>query len=270
MKILVTAILCALLAVPCTGYPNPVDSFPESIGTDPALAITGEVKAWSPDNMFEHVNGEAELLIRYGALSLSFVSYENGSGDYVSVDILDLGEPINAYGLFRLYSGCDGEELTIHGATVLADEYTQYALWGQYFLRINLDISDNTNTGSALVADFLKHFSEHVPERSPLPSTLEILQLNARNPCEVNYHPEHIDYDLETGPGYSWVGKDGNSYSAVVLESEERAELRYRALKGKGVAHLLLWKNGVIWNTADDGEPTDDMKETIRQIVENL
>ena len=226
------------------------------------------MQTWTPDNMYEHVNGEAELLIRYGALGLGFAAYENEAGNYVSVDILDLGEPINAYGLYRLYAGCDGEELQMSGADVLIDDYTQYGFYGRYFLRINLDISDNI-TGQTLVEDFLVHFTDQVSEPSPLPPVLTILQQSAHKPCDVNYHPEHIDYDLESGPGYSWVGTDGESYAAIILDSEESAARQSNILTQKGLTNLVLYKNSVLWNKAGTGESTDYMQRTIRQIVDH-
>ena len=267
MYLSAASFLFVFLAVPFTAYSFSPETVPESLGSDPVLTRTGNMQTWTPDNMYEHVNGEAELLIRYGARGLGFASYENETGEYLSVDILDLGEPINAYGLYRLYAGCDGEELALQGATVLADDFTQYGVYGRYFLRINLDTSDNTDA-RALVEDFIVHFTSQVPEPSPLPRALEILQQNADQPCEVNYHPEQIDYDLETGPGYSWRGTDGQSYAAIVLDSEERAAQQSEALTQKGVATLVLYKNGVLWNKEDAGEPTDDMKQTIRHMVE--
>lgn len=268
MYLSVASILLALLAVPLTSFSFSPDMVPETLGSDSVLTKTEEMQTWTPDNMYEHVNGEAELLIRYGARGLGFAAYENEAGDYVSVDILDLGKPINAYGLYRLYAGCDGEELQISGAALLADDYTQYGFYGRYFLRINLDTSDNID-GPTLVEDFLTHFTGQGPEPSPLPPALTILQQNADKACEVNYHPEHIDYDLETGPGYSWVGTDGESYAAIILDSEESATRQSNALTQKGLANLVLFKNSVLWNKAGKGETTDYMKQTIRQIADN-
>lgn len=262
------SILCALVVFPFTAYSITPDLVPRSIGSDPVLARTEEMRTWSPDNMYEHVNGEAELLIRYGAGSLGFAAYENENGDYVSVDILDLNKPINAYGLYRLYAGCDGEELALHGAIVLADDFTQYGFYGQYFLRINLDISDNTD-GRALVEDFLNHFTNQVAGPPSLPPALTILQQRTDKPCEVNYHPEQIDYDLETGPGYSWVGTDGESYAAIILDFDENAAQQAQALMQKGLANLVRYENGVIWSKGDKQASTDYMTQTIKQMVEN-
>ena len=262
------SLLFTFLVVPITAYSITPDLVPEVIGADPVLTRTEEMQTWTPDNMYEHVNGEAELLIRYGASGLGFAAYENETGDYVAVDILDLGEPINAYGLYRLYAGCDGEELALHGATVLADDFTQYGFYGQYFLRINLDTSENID-GRALVEDFLNHFTDRVAGPPSLPPTLAVLQQNADKPCEVNYHPEQIDYDLETGPGYSWVGTDGESYAAIILDSDESAAQQAETLRQKGLANLVRYENGVIWRKGDTQEPTDYMTQTIKQMVEN-
>ena len=261
------SLLFALLILPFTAYSLPPDLVPESIGSDPVLKRTEEMRTWTPENMYEHVNGEAELLIRYGAEGLGFAAYENENGDYVSVDILDLGKPINAYGLYRLYSGCDGQELAIHGATVLADDYTQYGFYGRYFLRINLDTADPRD-GQVLVEDFLSRFTSQAAGPSSLPPALALLQESAGKPCEVNYHPEHIDYDLETGPGYSWIGKDGESYAAIILDSNESAAHQSEALRQKGLANLVHYENGVLWNKAAMEEPTDYMRLTIKQIVD--
>ena len=267
MYFLAAAFLFAFLVAPFTAYSLPPDLVPESIGSDPVLKRTEEMRTWNPDNMYEHVNGEAELLIRYGTSGLGFAAYENETGDYVSVDILDQGEPINAYGLYRLYSGCDGEELVIHGATVLADDFTQYGFYGRYFLRINFDIGDTVD-GRALVEDFLSHFTSRIGDPPALPPALALLQESADKPCEVNYHPEHIDYDLETGPGYSWVGKDGESYAAIILDSNESAAQQSEALMQKGLANLVRYENGVIWNKEDTAEPTGYMRQTIEQMVD--
>ena len=264
MNILVKFILFAILTIPSASYSFNITAFPKLMGADPALTRIDKIQTWTPKTMFEHVNGEAELLKRYGAVSLTFVSYENGSGDYVSVDILDLGRPINAYGLYRLYAGCDGQEYNISDATVLADEYSPYALLGQYFLKINIDISSNADRGSVLVNDFLVHFSNHLPEQSAVPSTLKFLKMNARTPCEVNYHPEHIDYDLESGPGYSWVGRDGNTYFVTILDSQDNAENYSKSMKDKGTVSVLFWQNVVIWQKTEEDGSTDYMKEIIK------
>ncbi len=218
--------------------------------------------------MYEHVNGEAELLKRYGAASLTFAAYENENGDYFAIDVLDLQEPINAYGLYRLYAGCDGTEYSVLEATVLADEYAPHALWGPYFFRFNVDISGDSGGGKELVDDFLKNFISSLPDHPPLPSTLELLQQEARQPCEVNYHPEHVDYDLESGPGYTWTGPDEQTYFIAVLRSPDEAKRHADLLKNRGLQTLLVLNNAIIWQKVDEKRPTAYMEEILKEVIE--
>ena len=87
------------------------------------------------------------------------------------------------------------------------------------------------------------------------------MKQHALHPCEVNYHPDQIVYDLETGPGYSWVGKDGESYYALLLDSEQNAAGKAEELKDRGVGPMVRWQHAVVWKSADQGEATDYMKE---------
>lgn len=269
MYFLAASFLFSILAAPFTAYCFSPELVPETLGSEPVLTLTDEVQTWSPDNMYEHVNGEAELLIRHGTSGLAFAAWENETGAYVSVDIIDLQKPINAYGLYRLYTGCETEDATIQGVTVHLDDYTNYAVYGQYFLRINLDTGDQSEHNSALLENFLSHFVARLPEQAPLPAALEILQQHALRPCEVNYHPDQIDYDLETGPGYSWVGKDGATYYAILLDSEQGAARKSEELKNRGVGPMARWKQAVVWKSADQGEAADYLKEIATQIARN-
>lgn len=268
MNICSALLLFAVLILPITAYTEDIFNFPNSIGADPALTRVDEVRTWDPDNMYEHVNGEAELLKRYGATGLTFVSYENDKGDYFSIDVLDMGKPINAYGLYRLYAGCDGTEYSFLEATVLADEYAPHALLGRYFFRFNVDISDDTGAGKELVDDFLKTFISSVSEQPPLPPTLELLTQKALQPCEVNYHPEHVDYDLESGPGFTWIGPDEQTYFITILRSPNEAELHADSLKNGGIKTLRVRDNAVIWQKVDGQRATAYMEEILKEVIE--
>ncbi len=239
---------CVVFFLPLVCISAELPVFPKSIDGVRELPQAAEVKTWSPDTMFEHVNGEAELLKRYGAESLAFTYYDNTQGDYLSVELLDMGMPINAYGLYRLYADCEDGEYQVAGATVLGGDYTSYAMLGRHFLRVNAEMSD-ADDGKAIVDNFLKQFAEKLPAETSgkSMSVLEYLQGKARKPCEVHYHPENLDYDLETGPGYAWVGPDGQNYFLNILPTDSAARQHADMLGKKGVTTLLASGKAVIW-----------------------
>ena len=260
--------LFAAFLLPVSVTAADIYTLPDSIGSNPILTRVEELKSWTPDTMYEHVNGEAELLKRYGALSLAYVSYEDEGGAYLSAEILDMGAPVNAFGLYRLYAGCDGDENSFSGATVLSGDFSSYAFLGKHFMRIDVDTNDGHEASKPLVDEFLLAFSKGLSASDPLPAVIERLKRMARKPCEVGYHPEHVDYDLEAGPGYIWIGPDGGTYFVRILPSPEEAEIYATALASRGAQAVLAWINVVTWAKVPTLQTPVYLKEVVKTLVE--
>lgn len=267
MQILPILLLFVTLHLPVSAATADNFLLPDSIGVNPVLTMVDGAKTWSPENMYEHINGEAELLKRYGAVRLTYAAYENESGGYLSADILDLGATVNAFGLYRLYTGCDGGEYRSYGATVLPGEYTFYATQGRYFMRIDFEAGEVAIKGKNLVDNFLSKLQELMPPSEPLPLVVKQLEKIAEKPCEVGYHPEHVDYDLESGPGFSWIGPKGTTFFLRFLASREAAELYATGLRNKGVKTVLSSGKGVVWPKAYTEETADYLGKVLHQLV---
>ena len=255
------------LIFPITGMAAGIPALPDSFGQDPALTMVEKQQAWNPDNMYEHVNGEAELLKRYGAVGLGYAVYENESGAFLSVDILDMGVPVNAFGLYSLYAGCDGKEYRDSGATVLSGDFTSYAVLGPYFMRIDHETDGNRETGKSLVGEFLAELLKRkIPVSGKLPGVVGHLKELARKPCEVGYHPEHVDYDLETGPGYTWIGPNGVTYLISFLPSPDEGKAYAGILRSKGVPTVLISGKAVAWPK----KPTEGTDEYLEGVLKKV
>ena len=261
-------LLLGILSLPAAGHSDNVIPLPGSFGPEPLLVMVDEVKGWTPENMYEHVNGEAELLKRYGARNLYYASYENDNGAYLTVDIVDMGVPVNAFGLYNLYAGCDGEEYSTSGATVLSGDFTSYAVRGRHFIRIDFDAGEKGGSGRSTVKIFLSELSKSLPSPEPLPRAVNKLKKLARKPCEVAYHPEHVDYDLQSGPGYRWVGPDGETCFVTFFPSPDKARAHAAVLKNRGVSTLLVGGNAVTWAKVSTVKTVDYLKKVLNQVVD--
>ena len=269
MRIFPFILLAAtLLLFPPAGSAGDMLALPDSIGENPVLSRIEGPTLWTPDTMYEHVNGEAELLKRYGVVSLTYAAYESKGGDYLSADILDMGASVNAFGLYSLYAGCDGDEYSAYGATLLSGDFTFYAVLGRYFMRIDFELSEESEEGKELVDDFLSTLQRSMPPSQPLPETVGLLKKIARAPCEVGYHPEHLDYDLETGPGFLWIGPDGEKYFLSFLPSREAAEGYAAALRKKGVLTVLSRNKAVSWSLHSAEEAARYLKDVLKTVAE--
>ena len=241
---------------------------PDSFGSEHLMSLVEKPGTWTPENMYEHVNGEAELLKRYGAVHLYNAAYEHEDGARLSVDLLDMGEAVNAFGLFRLYAGCDGAEYNISGTTVLSGDFTSYATRGRYFMRIDHDAGEGSVAPNTLLAEFMTVLSAVLPAPGPLPAGVEELEALARKPCEVSYHPEHADYELETGPGYTWIGPDGGTYFIGILPSSREADLQAASLRKMGVPIVMVQGNAVTWSKVRGEADENYLKKVLEKVVE--
>jgi len=230
------------------------------------MTMSGDVQNWPPETMYEHVNGEAELLKRYGALGVSYALYEGAEDTVLSVDIVDLGVPVNAFGLLALYTGCDGRPEEIAGTLVYMGTYTSYARRGSLFFRVDVDADD----GAPITREFFEALpdalSRKLAKPEPLPPVLAVFQKAARKPCEVGYNPEDVDYDLEAGPGYTWTGPDGQSCFARLFSSTEQASEFVAVLKGKEVKLAVKNSRVVAWSKTD----TDGTRNYLTEITDKV
>jgi hypothetical protein len=241
-------------------------SLPDSFGSKPILTRVEEPKSWTAQTMYEHINGEAELLKRYGAVLLTYVSYEGEGGIYLSADILDMVHPLNAFGLYRLYAGCDGEEHNVGQVSVLSGDYTSYAYLGPYFLRIDFESGEDDVDGQSLADSFLTALARRISTPDPLPPLVEQLNNLSRNPCEVGFHPEHIDYDLESGPGFTWTGKDGRKYYASFFPSPEAAREHASGLKDRGAPLVVVSGRAVAWPKENTAQAAGYLENVLQNI----
>ncbi len=83
---------------------------------------------YSPQNLYKYINGEADFYISYGFVSLVGANYSSGSesSDSITIDIYDMGEKLNAFGVFQSKRGRESSSLKIGAASFGADGYVVF------------------------------------------------------------------------------------------------------------------------------------------------
>jgi len=98
-------ILLGILAV--TGCarpaePTPADLFPRS-GEVPGWRPSGETQTYTRENLFDYMDGEAEMYFVYGFEEMRMQEYVGEEEGLVRVEIYRVDTDENAYGLFTFY-----------------------------------------------------------------------------------------------------------------------------------------------------------------------
>lgn len=99
---------------------------PSSRNTDLSIGITpenwkimGEVEFFSPETLYEKINGRADQYLTYDMVKLTCIGFINNSNPNQFIDIFayDMASPLNAFGIFSLekYGGQSIEQLGREG-----------------------------------------------------------------------------------------------------------------------------------------------------------
>ena len=72
--------------------------------------LAPEVENYTPENLYEYIDGASELYISYGFEKLFTRRYQSGQPD-ITVDLFDMGDPGNAFGIFAHSQEAPGQEV---------------------------------------------------------------------------------------------------------------------------------------------------------------
>ncbi len=97
-----------------------------------------EPQSYLPDNLFEYINGEAELYNDYHFVGMATAAYIRGDDMNMtySVDISDMGTPLDAFGIYSRHRSPELEYAAI-GEEATVSELNIRFYKGRYFVQIN-------------------------------------------------------------------------------------------------------------------------------------
>ncbi|MEJ2050823.1 MAG: hypothetical protein P8Y60_13490, partial [Calditrichota bacterium] len=110
---------------------------------DNTWTLDGEVEEYRPENLFQYIDGEAEMYNDYGFVDMITAYYINDQRTDLafSLDIYDMGSPLNAFGIYSAYRRPDlrfapfGKEATVSSTNIRLYK-------GRYFVQVNVGAID--------------------------------------------------------------------------------------------------------------------------------
>ena len=157
--------------------------FPQSVdGWRPAASD----KCFNPDNLYEHINGGAELFISYDFKKSCTRTYSHGDEAEISIDIFDMGVPKNAFGVFG-HSRETTDRTVGQGCQIYEDAVIFWQ--SRYYVAITCFKCPDDIQGVLL--RMARHISDAIGEQGTLPAVITKLPADGLHRESILYfnHP---------------------------------------------------------------------------------
>jgi hypothetical protein len=137
----------------------------------PEWQMEGKPYGFVPQDLYEYINGEAEFFIAFGFIGLTGANYTSiaGGKDSVTIDIYDMGNKLNAFGVFQSKRGVRASALNLGAASTGSDGYLAFYK-DRFFVEIQAYITREKERHMA--ETMAASIAEHLPGDNTPPSEL--------------------------------------------------------------------------------------------------
>jgi len=170
-----------------TSWALPLESLIPKKGLPDGWAIIHGPQTYNKKTLFEHVNGQAELFLKYGFEKSVFAVYQNkkDSKDQIEMDIYDLGNVVQAFGVFSRFRN---EDLPGgFGLDSFLDDHSALFYKGRYFI-----MAYATASNPDLLKQFSLLISSKITDLSPPPKEINYFPKDRLKPGSVQYFSEGL------------------------------------------------------------------------------
>ncbi len=154
------------------------------------------VSFYSPDNLYEYMDGGADIFVLYGVKSMLHLDAKVGAVD-VTVDIFDMGTPNAAFGMYAAERSPDYDFIAMG-----AEGYRNKGILNFVQSRFYIKLAGFGVGADAVLEAWAKALSARVGSDTGLPAMLTHLPSNHRKPHSEQYIPNDPLGHSFLGPAY--------------------------------------------------------------------
>jgi len=174
------------------GGGSPVN-FPEV----PGFVLTTEERVYEPSNLWDFIDGAADLFVSYGFLDLHIAYYRSNDGAEIKAEVYRHDTPENAFGMYS-QERSPGLNFVNVGTQGYAEEGIVNFLAGQHYVKLS-----SNQTGRALQDSMLaiaRKLATAIGQSVTWPKALALLPVEGRVPNSEQYIAEsYLGYTFLRG-----------------------------------------------------------------------
>ena len=170
--------------------------------------------------LFEHIDGEAELFLKYGFQNSAFAVYQNEKNreNQIELDIYGLGNVVEAFGVFSRFRNEDRPGG--FGLDSFLDDHSAFFYQGRYFVMLHAP-EPNRET----LRQFSKLISMQISDPSPPPTEISYFPQKGLKPGSIQYFPEGLlgHQFLKRGFQGTYVEKTEFKLFLAIFQNSQKA-----------------------------------------------
>jgi len=144
-------------------------------------------RTYTKKTLFEHIDGQAELFLKYGFQRSVFAIYQNreNAQNQIELDIYDMGNVLQAFGIFSRFRSED-RPMGI-GLDSFLDDGSALFYKGRYFVMLY-----GTEPNPSLLKEWATKVSSRISDHSPPPKEIGYFPKKGLKPGSIQYFPEEL------------------------------------------------------------------------------
>ena len=145
-RVLLAGLLLLAIAVSPAGAADSVDPVLGALAAKGEWKLLETARTFGPDNLYEEIKGEAELVLPYGMarLTVAVLGRTSRPGSEVRLELYRMASPRDAYGIWSQYRYPDQEILRIPPSEAIVSDTSADFFRGETFARIRSKPGDGS------------------------------------------------------------------------------------------------------------------------------
>jgi len=176
--------------------------------------------------LFEHIDGQAELFLKYGFEKSLFAGYQTSKkrGDQIDLDIYDMGNVLQAFGVFSRHR--NENRPGGFGLDSYLDDQSAFFYKGRYFVMLN-----SGGPNPSILKQMGMAIASKITEPSLPPKEMGFFPQQRFKPGSIQYFPEGLLGHQFLKKGFQGTYIDGEKEFHLFLAMYKNAQESTNALK---------------------------------------